>query len=95
MYYNIDKKVCTCCEKILQGGTKRCGICFDTKNIDLFQRPYLNFCRECAATSTRNKYHKNNHTITSECGSTIKNMSMRTHIKSKKHLEYIKTTNKQ
>ena len=92
-YYNIDKQVCVCCEEILKGGTKKCWHCFVVKDITLFQRPYLYSCRECAARITRERYHKNNYTVNCECGSIIKNMYLRTHIKTKKHLEYIKTTN--
>ena len=88
--YNIKKSLCLCCDEILRGGTKQCLICHDFKDITLFKRSELKYCKECTKATSKAIYDKNNYLVKCECGSTIKNMSMSKHIKTKKHLEYIK-----
>ena len=61
IYFNKESRICKCCEEISYGGNKQCRLCNETKDISLFERPYLTKCKKCAAVRAATK-------VQCECG---------------------------
>jgi len=49
IYFNISSNTCKACDEIALNHDKLCRYCNTTKNISLFERPYLTKCKRCAA----------------------------------------------
>jgi len=48
-YFNKSTNTCEACDEIALDQDKLCRYCNNTKNISLFERPYLTKCKRCAA----------------------------------------------
>jgi len=49
LYFNKNTNICKACEEFQLNQDKLCRYCNITKNINLFERPYLTKCKRCAA----------------------------------------------
>jgi len=49
IYFDYTTNTCKACDEIALNQDKLCRYCITTKNISLFERPYLTKCKRCAA----------------------------------------------
>lgn len=87
-YFLPISKLCICCDEILKGGEKTCRICKHSIPVELMERPYLYYCKKCAAERTARP-------IQCECGMTISLSVKSKHVRSIKHrknLDLMKTS---
>jgi hypothetical protein len=93
-YYIFDKLLCNVCDRILQGGTKECRVCKQQIDINLFERPYLTRCKQCAKKATREHYKENkDEYVLCWCGKTVNFFSLFQHKKTKAHLAIMQANN--
>jgi len=52
LYFNESTNICNTCNEIELNQDRLCRYCNTTKNISLFERPYLTRCKRCAANSS-------------------------------------------
>ena len=48
LYFDKVANICACCNEISMNQDKVCKYCNTTKNVSLFERPYLTKCKQCA-----------------------------------------------
>jgi len=77
-YYLADKGLCICCSEVLKGGEKLCILCNQNIKVELMERPYLHYCKKCAAARAKKPR-------ICECGATICLSNKTKHEKTKKH----------
>jgi len=77
-YYVKELNLCICCDEILKGGQKKCSMCKELFDIDMFERPYLLKCKKCAAERAKK-------VIKCECGMNITIGSQSYHRRSAEH----------
>lgn len=86
-YYIFDKSLCNVCDKILKGGTKECKVCKETKDICLFERPYLTRCKHCSLILFKEHYERNKENyINCSCVKSVRFCNISQHLKTKYHL---------
>ena len=77
-YYLPNQHLCICCNEISKGGEKCCRICKQNTSVELMERPYLYYCKKCAAARAAKPR-------LCECGATISLSTKHKHDHSKKH----------
>ena len=79
-YYLPNQKLCACCKIISEGGIRSCTKCKQQIPVELFERPYLYYCKRCANQRILKP-------MICECGMTISLSSRYKHIHSPKHFK--------
>ena len=86
-FYLPVSKLCLCCDEIMKGGNKTCKICKQTTPVESMERPYLYYCKTCAAIRCAKP-------LACECGATISLSTKSKHVRSKKHLAQLEQNKK-